>query len=296
MEKNVQKKLILVTGANGYIGRHVVKELVNNFTETVEVIASDHHEHSKALVPVTYIKFDLLRDSITPEMVAALGGGKIPDTVLHLTWRSGFDHDSVNHILDLSQHYKFAITLIQSGVRKLAFAGSFREYGTCNGKVAEDHSCDSSNNYALAKNTLREALNIYRKSHPFIFLWLRFFTPYGDDKNNNSLLSKILKWETDGRTEFPFTDGLEQYDYIHITKLAEYTAKTIIQDSVTGIINICSGRPIYLKDVVNTFIKENHLAIRPKFGAYKARGYDSRIIYGDNSKLLSALGKKKEEQ
>lgn len=289
MVSDVKKKLILVTGANGYIGRHVVKELVNSFSETIEVVASDHHEFSKALVPVKYVRFNFLTDPITSDTVRYLGGGMIPDIVLHLAWRSGFDHNSFDHILDLSQHYQFLLSLIQEGVRKLAVAGSFREYGSCHGKIAEDHPCLSANNYALAKNTLHEALTIYQKSHPFVFQWLRFFTPYGDDGKNNSLLTKILIWEREGRKEFPFTDGLEQYDYIHIDKLAEYTSKVILQDRVTGAINICSGEPVYLKDVVNDFIKKNKLTIRPKFGAYQRRDYDSFLIYGDNSKLLAAL-------
>lgn len=62
------------------------------------------------------------------------------------------------------------------------------------------------------------------------------------------------------------------------------------QETITGIINVCTGRPVALKEKVEEFIKENNLHIKLKYGAYPDRPYDSKIIYGDNTKITSILG------
>ena len=45
-----------------------------------------------------------------------------------------------------------------------------------------------------------------------------------------------------------------------------------------------------MKEKVEEFIKENNLHIKLKYGAYPDRPYDSKIIYGDNTKITSILG------
>lgn len=52
-----------------------------------------------------------------------------------------------------------------------------------------------------------------------------------------------------------------------------------------GIINICSGRPEKLADRVERFIKENRYNIKLQYGAFPDRPYDSKAIWGDNSKI-----------
>jgi len=54
---------------------------------------------------------------------------------------------------------------------------------------------------------------------------------------------------------------------------------------VTGIINICSGKPEKLSDRVERFIYENGYKIILKYGAYPDRPYDSKAVWGDNSKI-----------
>ena len=119
--------------------------------------------------------------------------------------------------------------------------------------------------------------------------WLRFFTPYGDDELNNSILSKILRWEAAGKATFPFTDGKEQYDYIHIKELAKQVVAIISQNKINGNINVCTGKPTSLKTIVEEFIRTRELKIRPEYGAYKTRDYDSPVIYGDNTKIREVL-------
>lgn len=271
---------ILVTGANGYIGSHIISLLLKRNCQDKIVAVDFEHNHIPA--GAICLKYDILKNADNINLYNDL---QKPDIVLHLAWQDGFNHNAESHMRDLSLHYLFLKNLIDNGVTQIAVAGSFREYGSCNGRVSEDYPCFADNHYSLAKLTLKKGIEIYLKNKKICFQWLRFFTPYGDDQLNSSILSKILKWSEEGKDTFPFTDGTEQYDYIHINELSRQVIAVINQKQFDGVINICSGKPTSLKEIVESFIARNALKIKPNYGAFPSRSYDSSIIYGDNSKI-----------
>ena len=89
----------------------------------------------------------------------------------------------------------------------------------------------------------------------------------------------------EGKEEFPFTMGQNQYDFIDYNCFVKQVAASICQSRINGIINICSGHPEKLADRVERFIKENNFNIKLKYGAFPDRPYDSKAIWGDNSKI-----------
>lgn len=282
LAEQTKSKNILITGANGYIGSHIVSRLLRTQNNIVAVDFSNSNIDKNAC----FIKYDILKNADNANLYYDLGP---PDIILHLAWRDGFEHNAESHLRDLSSHYLFIKNMIDNGCKHIAVAGSFREYGPCKGMVSENHHCVCDNNYSLAKQTLYRAIKLYIENQSVCFQWLRFFTPYGDDELNNSILSKILRWEHEGRLTFPFTDGTESYDYIHIDELSKQVVAAIHQTDIDDCINICTGKPTSLKEIVETFIKEKKLKIKPEYGAFKSRSYDSTIIYGDNLKIQKIL-------
>ncbi len=92
--------------------------------------------------------------------------------------------------------------------------------------------------------------------------------------------------------EFPFTLGQNQYDFIDYSDFCKQVAAVVNQNQEQGIINICSGRPEKLADRVERFIKENKYNIKLQYGMFPDRPYDSKAIWGDNSKIEKIMGKK----
>lgn len=113
----------------------------------------------------------------------------------------------------------------------------------------------------------------------------------GDDQNNKSVFSKILELAQQGKETFPFTSGKNKYDFIEINQLAEQISAASIQTEITGIINVCSGKAISLKDKVEDFLIQNNLSIRPNYGTFPDRPYDSKIVYGNTDKIKKILEK-----
>ena len=66
-------------------------------------------------------------------------------------------------------------------------------------------------------------------------------------------------------------------------------ASVVLQKTVTGVIDICSGYPEKLADRVERFITENHYSIRLQYGVYPDRPYDSKAVWGDSHKIRQIL-------
>ena len=271
---------VLVTGAGGYLGRHVVLALL------------ERGVHVKAL--------DLRLDGVDPraERVAAdlfsadpeiydrLGR---PDVVLHMAWRDGFKHNSPAHLDDLPAHFHLIENLLAGGLKHLAVMGTMHEVGYWEGPIDETSPCRPASLYGISKNALRETAALLAGQHDALLQWIRAYYIVGDDKFGNSIFSKLLAAAEEGRRTFPFTSGKNKYDFISVSDLARQIAAIVCQDEVAGIVNACSGEPLSLADRVEAYIREHGLDLELEYGAFPDRPYDSPGVWGDATKIRAIM-------
>lgn len=266
---------ILVTGANGYLGQGIVKAILDL---GCEVVASD--------LNTQYV--DMRAERIEGSMFDAEDPytyyGK-PDVLLHLAWRDGFVHNSPHHFGDLGSHYLFLKKMADQGCPQIAVMGTMHEVGFFEGSIDEDTPCHPMNLYGIAKNALRDAAKTLCAEKNVVFQWLRGYYIVGNSSFGNSIFSKITAAEKEGKTEFPFTTGQNQYDFVDYDEFCKQVALAVTQKEVAGIINIGSGRPEKLCDRVERFILENGYKIKLKYGAFPDRKYDSLAVWGDGRKM-----------
>lgn len=275
-----QIKKVLVTGANGYIGRHVVTELINRGT-TVIAVDTNTERLSPNANPITNDIF-----SGESDFYQKIGS---PDVCIHLAWKDSFSHNSDSHMTFLSHHFNFVNDLINAGLPHLTVMGSMHEVGYHEGVINEFTPCNPISLYAIAKDALRRSLSNLTGRSITVFQWLRGFYVFGDDENNHSVFTKIIEAEKKGEKNFPFTSGNNLYDFIHVSELAKMIVASALQEKITGIINCCSGKPVRIGDQVESFLKEKDFHIKLAYGAFKDRPYDSPAIWGDNSKIQQIL-------
>lgn len=272
---------ILVTGASGYIGRHVVTRLLDSGAKVVAVDMVNRNLPKNA----EFVCGDILGDLNFVSTLPRCG------TVLHLAWQDGFVHNAPSHLANLHRHFNFVKAMVERGADHVAVMGTMHEVGYWEGAIDETTPCNPLSMYGVAKNALRQALAIEFQNKSVVFQWLRGFYIYGDDHFNHSIFTKLLQAAESGQASFPFTSGKNKYDFLHVDELAERIVATILQSDIDGIVNCCSGKPVSLAEAVEKFIEHNKLKIRLDYGAFPDRPYDSPGIWGDASKIDKILAK-----
>ncbi len=267
---------ILVTGANGYLGQGIVKAILESGNEVVAAC----HSRVDVVDPRAEIKQCELFAIKNPYDYFGR-----PDVLLHLAWRDGFVHYSSAHIDDLPKHYIFIKKMAEAGCKHIAAMGSMHEIGFFEGSINENTPCNPITPYGIGKNALRDLTRMICKQNNCVFQWLRGYYIVGNSKYGSSIFSKIMAAVEEDKKEFPFTLGQNQYDFIDYPEFCTQVAAVVGQNQEQGIINICSGRPEKLADRVERFIKENNYDIKLQYGMFPDRPYDSKAIWGDNSKI-----------
>lgn len=273
---------ILVTGANGYLGAGVVKQLCNDGMEVVAAdFASSNIDKRAIAVDGDFFSFeDPYRDF-----------GQ-PDVLLHMAWRNGFVHNDSSHVEDLPKHYAFIKKMIDSGIKHVAVMGTMHEVGFFEGSIKEDTPTNPQSLYGISKDALRNLTKLLCQNAGVTFQWLRGYYIVGNSEYGNSIFSKITAAEKKGTEKFPFTSGLNQCDFVDYDEFCEQVAAVVEQDKINGIINICHGRPEKLSERVERFIRENSYNIRLAYGKFPDRPYDSKAVWGDDRKIREILNQK----
>lgn len=275
-------KKITVTGAGGYIGRHVVTALCDMGADVIAVAFNieDIDKRAKA------ISYDVLNGSET--IYQDLGD---PDACLHMAWMDGFVHNSDAHMGYLSGHYTFIRNMLAGGLKQIAVMGTMHEVGYHEGEIDENTPCNPISMYGIAKDALRRSTFLMAKDKDVCVQWLRAYYIYGDDAKSNSIFAKLTAAEAEGKEYFPFTSGKNKYDFISIDELARQIAACVMQNEVDGVINCCTGKPISLADKVEEFIRDHDFKIKLQYGAFPDRPYDSPEIWGNAGKITKIMQK-----
>ncbi len=276
---------ILVTGANGYLGQGIVQCLIE---DGHEIIAASHH--------MDYVDAGVVQkqgDIFAVDDPYLYYDG--PDVVLHLAWRNGFVHNDESHILELPKHYLFLHKLATAGVKQIIVLGSMHEVGFFEGSIKADTPTNPQSRYGIAKNTLRQLMQLLQKEYGFVFQWIRGYYIVGNSGHGSSIFSKITEAERRGEKTFPFTSGLNQWDFLDYDNFCKQVVAVMEQQRYTGIINVCSGRPEKLADRVERFIKENGYKIRLAYGTFSDRPYDSKAVWGNDTVIREIMRDRKEK-
>ena len=284
-------KKILVTGATGFVGNHLVTELLKSGHRVIASSASATNAgRMEWFDKVECIQFDFAGFDDKKDYYRFF---QSPDLMIHLAWEGLPNYKSDFHLeLNLPRHQALLKNLISNGLKDLTVTGTCLEYGFQEGKLDESMSAKPSNPYAIAKNNLRLTLEDFQKDHSFLLKWVRLFYMYGKGQNPNSLLSQLDKALANEEQVFNMSAGEQLRDYLPVETVAKYLVAIALQQRVTGIINCSSGTTVRIKDFVADYLKTKNKQIQLNLGHYPYTDYEPMEFWGDNSKLKIILNDK----
>lgn len=273
---------VLVTGATGFIGNYVIRELLKRNIDVVATATSaEKAQESEWFGKVLFVPYNMNEPA-----TQLYDRFHHPDAIIHLAWQGLPNYKQLFHFEEvLPVQYAFIKQLVSEGLTDITITGTCFEYGMQIGKLSEDMPAIPGNPYALAKNTLRCFLEELAKTTSFSLKWVRLFYMFGKGQSPNSLLSQLDRALENGDEQFNMSVGDQLRDYLPVEEMAENIVKIALQNDVTGVINSCSGRPISVRELVENHLKQKQRKISLNFGYYPYPDYEPKDFWGDTTKL-----------
>jgi nucleoside-diphosphate-sugar epimerase len=275
---------IAVTGATGFVGRHVLEALAD--AADAEVIAVSR-QAPRARLPagVRHVALDLA--SFPPDAYALLGR---PDVLIHLAWSGLPNYRSRHHFeTHLAEQYRFLQALVADGLRSLLCTGTCFEYGMQSGELHEALPADPSNPYGFAKDALRRELQFLAIDTGLALTWARLFYMYGEGQGAGSLYAQFVAAGTRGDAEFPMSSGDQLRDFLPVEEVARSLVALARTAPGAGIVNVCSGKPASVRTMVEGWLEARRWPMRLALGRLPYANYEPMAFWGSNTKLAQLL-------
>ncbi len=211
---------VIVTGANGFIGSHLVKELSRNGNHVIALV-DPRFDYSIicGLPEVNIIEFSL------QEIEALYSNDNLcnSDIIYHLAW-AGVNANFRNNEDEQLQNIRYGIDILKLAnhflIPKVLIPGSAAEVSCGDGKITGDESPAPSDIYSAAKVATRYLCQVYARQHNIVLVWPLVTSIYGPGRDDNNLISYAIKTMLEGKK--PSFTKLEQlWDYLYVDDLIE---------------------------------------------------------------------------
>ena len=234
---------VLITGANGFVGRWCVPCLVDRFEE---VHAAVFGEVDPPLVGVTQHTIDMLNDDAA-DLIREIQ----PTHLLHLAWIAtpGVYWQSPLNAQWVEASASLTEAFIANGGRRLVGVGSCAEYDWSGGRCIEDDTLLSdATPYAREKNRCRRELQGLCENAGIAFAWARLFFVWGPGEPPGKLIPSVINGLLRGE-RVSCSAGDHRRDFVYIRNAAAALAALVASD-MTGPVNIGSGKARTIREIV----------------------------------------------
>ncbi|WP_460090178.1 NAD-dependent epimerase/dehydratase family protein [Pseudomonas sp. S2_E02] len=278
---------VLVTGATGFVGRHLVAALLARGCEIRAVARNAETAQGMPWInDVEFVSADIHAADLD---FAALTAGI--DALAHLAWPGLPNYRALFHFEhNLMADYRFIKSAVEAGVQQVLVTGTCFEYGMQSGPLSESSAPQPSNPYGLAKHTLHLFLQNLQQELPFTLQWARLFYLHGEGQNPNSLLAALDRAIDTGEASFNMSAGDQLRDFLPIENAAGYLAAILQRHDFDGVINCASGQPVSVRSLVEQRLRERGATLNLNLGHYPYPTHEPLAFWAVTERLQQLLG------
>jgi nucleoside-diphosphate-sugar epimerase len=278
-------KNVLITGAGGFIGSHCLEALLekgfsvhavsargrrNNYREQVEWHHADLHNAEHVLRLIASVK---------------------PEYLLHLAW--DVTHGIYWRSLENLRWVKTSLNLLQAfvdgGGRRALLVGSCAEYDWNYGYCTEELTpVQPGTLYGVCKDALHRVAAAAACEKEVSLAWARLFFLFGPGEHRDRLVPSVINSLLQGE-EALCTHGEQIRDYIYVKDAASALA-ALLDSEVEGAVNIASGRPVVLKDLINMAAELTGRPDLVRLGAIAVEPDDQQLLLANTRRLNEEVG------
>lgn len=277
-------KRVLVTGANGFIGRYAIAPLIASGYEVhavslrqVGAIGDGAYWHCANLLDDK--ESALLMKEIRPTHLLHFAWYAEPDKY----WRSSENFRWLAASIALLRHFR------DFGGQRVVMAGTCAEYDWDYGYCSEASTpCRPKTPYGVCKNALQDTMRAFCEEEGVSGAWGRIFFLYGPGEHPARLVPSVISALLRGETA-RCTHGNQVRDFLHVEDVASAFV-ALLDHETKGAVNIASGRPLTLREVVSAVADQMRASELVQFGAIASRQDEPPLLVGDCRRLLEELG------
>jgi len=277
---SVASKRVLVTGAAGFVGGHSLPFLMAN---GFEVHAVDICISKEEFPGLYWHQVDLLDQKSCLELLETIH----PTHLLHFAWyaKHGEYWNSLENLRWVEGSLHLLRAFYDKGGERVVMAGTCAEYDW---RQEEDFSelttpLIPASLYGVCKNALQNVLKDFSRVTGLSSAWGRIFFLYGPDEHPRRLVSSVISNLLRNQTA-QCSHGMQVRDFLHVEDVASAFA-SLLMSPVQGPVNIASGCPVTLRDLVLAAADCLNARERVQFGVLPAPVDEPPRIVGHVSRL-----------
>ena len=290
---------VLVTGAAGFIGSHLVERLLRDGCRVAGVDSFDtfydpRFKEANLEPSLAHRSFRLVRGDIRDESVLeeVFRGSRV-DAVVHLAARAGVRPSIQDPALYVSVNLDGTVNLLEAARRhavpRFVFASSSSVYGD-NEKVpfGEDDPVDHPiSPYAATKRAGELIAHTYHHLFGMDVACLRLFTVFGPRQRPDLAIRKFAALMAEGREIELYGDGSTARDYTYVDDIVEGIVRAARRVKGFRIWNLGGSHPVLLRDLVAGLASA--LGVEAKIKRQPAQPGDVQRTWADISRAAREL-------
>lgn len=281
----VSLKKVVLTGAGGFIGRRCAPFLVE---KGYEVIAMGRGNRPYFIPEsVDWLSADILDLPVTAALIKSIR----PTHILNLAWYTehGKFWNAKENLLWVSAVINLFTAFNDSGGSRFVGAGSCAEYDWNYGFLSEDITPRLPRSlFGCCKNSFYEMAMQYAALTGASFAWGRVFFVFGPNENESRLVASIIRSLLSGK-KAKSTSGEQIRDFSYVDNVASFFV-SLLESNVTGGVNIASGQPVRVKELISMIAKEIGNPELVELGAFMPPEDDPPMLVADVRKLFGEVG------